>query len=91
MEYFEKFDGAQYLPRPWLKAIYPKDSWGCIVFPWQLFGHAQIQRHKSEIISQYGGGCTVNEMLRLNRDLSSSLSIVELGYIKHGLERNVRM
>ncbi|XP_060557516.1 F-box only protein 21-like [Ruditapes philippinarum] len=24
-EYFEKFDGAQYLPRPWLKAVYPYD------------------------------------------------------------------
>ncbi|KAH3729491.1 uncharacterized protein LOC127853546 [Dreissena polymorpha] len=25
-DYFEKFDGAQYLPRPWLKAVYPKDN-----------------------------------------------------------------
>lgn len=25
-EYFEKFDGAQYLPRPWLKALYPQDQ-----------------------------------------------------------------
>ncbi|KAL5010203.1 hypothetical protein ScPMuIL_012508 [Solemya velum] len=24
-EYFEKFDGAQYLPRPWVKALYPHD------------------------------------------------------------------
>ncbi len=24
-EYFEDFDGSQYLPRPWLKGIYPKD------------------------------------------------------------------
>lgn len=24
-DYFEKFDGAQYLPRPWLKAVYPYD------------------------------------------------------------------
>jgi len=23
--YFEKFDGAQYLPRPWLRTIYPHD------------------------------------------------------------------
>lgn len=23
--YFEKFDGAQYIPRPWLKAVYPHD------------------------------------------------------------------
>ncbi|WAR09113.1 FBX21-like protein [Mya arenaria] len=25
-DYFEKFDGAQYLPRPWLKAVYPQDN-----------------------------------------------------------------
>lgn len=25
-DYFEKFDGAQYLPRPWLKALYPYDN-----------------------------------------------------------------
>lgn len=24
-DYFEKYDGSQYLPRPWLKALYPKD------------------------------------------------------------------
>ncbi len=24
-EYFEHFDGSQYLPRPWLKGIYPRD------------------------------------------------------------------
>ncbi len=24
-EYFEKFDGSQYLPRPWLKGLYPRD------------------------------------------------------------------
>lgn len=24
-EYFENFDGTQYLPRPWLKGIYPRD------------------------------------------------------------------
>ena len=26
-DYFEAFDGAQYLPRPWLKTIYPMDTW----------------------------------------------------------------
>jgi hypothetical protein len=25
-DYFEGFDGAQYLPRPWLKTIYPMDN-----------------------------------------------------------------
>lgn len=25
-DYFEHFDGAQYIPRPWLKALYPHDS-----------------------------------------------------------------
>lgn len=25
-DYFEEFDGAQYLPRPWLKTLYPMDS-----------------------------------------------------------------
>jgi len=25
-DYFEAFDGAQYLPRPWLKTIYPMDT-----------------------------------------------------------------
>ena len=24
-DYFEKFDGSQYLPRPWLKTVYPRD------------------------------------------------------------------
>jgi hypothetical protein len=24
-DYFTEFDGAQYLPRPWLKKIYPHD------------------------------------------------------------------
>jgi len=24
-DYFEHFDGAQYLPRPWLKSLYPRD------------------------------------------------------------------
>ncbi len=24
-DYFEDFDGSQYLPRPWLKGIYPRD------------------------------------------------------------------
>jgi len=24
-EYFEQYDGAQYLPRPWLRALYPRD------------------------------------------------------------------
>ena len=24
-QYFEQFDGAQYLPRPWLRALYPRD------------------------------------------------------------------
>lgn len=23
--YFEGFDGAQYIPRPWLKAVFPHD------------------------------------------------------------------
>lgn len=23
--YFEKFDGTQYVPRPWLKNVYPND------------------------------------------------------------------
>ena len=24
-DYFENFDGSQYLPRPWLKTVYPRD------------------------------------------------------------------
>lgn len=24
-DYFEKYDGSQYLPRPWLKTVYPRD------------------------------------------------------------------
>ncbi|XP_054723277.1 F-box only protein 21-like [Uloborus diversus] len=24
-DHFENFDGAQYIPRPWLKALYPQD------------------------------------------------------------------
>jgi len=24
-DYFENYDGAQYLPRPWLRALYPRD------------------------------------------------------------------
>jgi hypothetical protein len=24
-DYFEGFDGAQYLPRPWMKVVYPHD------------------------------------------------------------------
>jgi len=24
-EYFTEFDGAQYLPKPWLRKIYPHD------------------------------------------------------------------
>ena len=24
-DYFENFDGSQYLPRPWLRTVYPRD------------------------------------------------------------------
>lgn len=35
--YFESFDGAQYIPRPWLQALYPQDQWEWYGFVFLLF------------------------------------------------------
>lgn len=35
--YFEGFDGAQYIPRPWLKAVFPHDwPWPLVISPWHF-------------------------------------------------------
>lgn len=35
--YFEGFDGAQYIPRPWLKAVFPHDwPWPYVISPWHF-------------------------------------------------------
>lgn len=93
--YFEGFDGAQYIPRPWLKAVFPHDwPWPLVISPWHFLIFLTFVKKKSYTWIFQEGWCTYrlkfiflellwlfgNILIYLNRVTGNSIFLCKINF-----------